>query len=190
MKLREKTTFLHDLEISGIIRIYLEKTRNNWNSRLQQKILHYSRFSSRIPREHNCSSFVRELSKMQSFTWEECLQEKQVWQSDYAERKAELDEKWANEKASDSGGGDAGDWKRLERNDKERFLDDFCFEINNRTICLEQMVANAPGLLGLTIWDGVSESRPLCRLFGTEKQSDGASLLLCWCWRVWCWASI
>lgn len=73
--------------------------------------------------------------------------EKKIWEDDYEARREELDAKWANEKAEE------GEWRRLNRTDKERFLDEFTLDVNGRTLHLEQGIANSPACLGLTVWD-------------------------------------
>ena len=84
--------------------------------------------------------------------------EKQIWIDDYAARKEELDEKWQAEqealRAEAAAAGSAA-WIRLNKTDKERFLDDFKFEINRKTITIRQGVANAKETVGFTLWDAV-----------------------------------
>ena len=94
--------------------------------------------------------------------WSEIVKEKKIWEEDYEARREELDAKWANEKAEE------GEGRRLNRTDKERFLEDFSFDVNGRTLHLEQSIANSPASLGLTVWDAVpsppilSRQLPLC----------------------------
>lgn len=80
-------------------------------------------------------------------SWEESLEETKVWKDDYKNRKEELDRKWEEEALPES------EWRRLNRNDKDRFLDDFSFTVDGKTLFLQQGVANTPSTIGLTVWD-------------------------------------
>jgi len=81
--------------------------------------------------------------------WEECLREKQLWREDYEMRREELEVDWERV------GTNRSDWRRINKTDKERFLDEFKFEFAGWTLRLEQGVANTPDRLGLTVWDSV-----------------------------------
>lgn len=85
--------------------------------------------------------------------------EKKRWQDDYAARREELDVRWQQEQeelrlAAAAEG--SAEWKRLTRTDKERFLDDFKFEIANQKVTISQGIANAKETVGFTLWDAVS----------------------------------
>lgn len=84
--------------------------------------------------------------------------EKKVWIEDYTARRDELDARWSVEQEALNAEAVAtgqAEWKRLNRTDKERFLDDFKFDVEGRTITISQGIANAKETVGFTLWDAV-----------------------------------
>jgi len=82
--------------------------------------------------------------------------EKQMWREDYTARKDELDAKWRAEQDAinaEAAATGSAEWKRLNRTDKERFLDDFHYEIDQKRITINQGIANAKETVGFTLWD-------------------------------------